>query len=110
MTPGKKETIPSQYDTKSSLYDLNIGGEKIVQVFDATSDPDVIEEFRPKTIREWEQYYGDKFRVYDPDGFDRTDPNLMTRTFTKAEFLKGLGGSTVSGVREVNALLKEHSL
>lgn len=43
-----------------------------------------------KTIREWEKEYYDDYEleILDPDGFDRTDPQLMTRKFSKDEFGK----------------------
>jgi len=46
-----------------------------------------------KTIPEWEEEF--KVSVLDPDGFDRKDPNLMKKKFTKEEFLDGLITSTI---------------
>lgn len=40
-----------------------------------------------RTIEEWGAITG--LRVVDPDGFDRTDPELWTRRFTEAEFQRG---------------------
>lgn len=39
------------------------------------------------TIQEWAALYG--FEVLDPDGFDRKDPHLMSRLFTKKEWAAG---------------------
>jgi hypothetical protein len=46
-----------------------------------------------KTIEEWSKEYG--IKVLDPDGFDRSDPNLMNEKFTKKEFEEGLWTSTI---------------
>lgn len=48
-------------------------------------------EFRA-TIRGWEILL-DK-HILDPDGFDRSDPDLMKRLFTRTEFYEGLKSST----------------
>jgi hypothetical protein len=45
-----------------------------------------------KTIKEWEPIFN--VEIYDPDGFDRTDPELYNRKFTKAEFEQGMLMST----------------
>ncbi len=49
-----------------------------------------------RTIDEWSQIYGVK--IIDPDGFDRNDPTLNERLFTKIEFEKGLIVSTMEVV------------
>ena len=41
-----------------------------------------------KTIEEWAVEYG--IEVLDPDGFDRSDPDLMNKKFTRDEFLDGI--------------------
>jgi len=46
-----------------------------------------------KTITEWEKETGVK--ILDPDGFDRSNPNLYDLEFTKEEFIKGVLGSTI---------------
>ena len=45
------------------------------------------------TIREWEKIKDVK--ILDPDGFNRNDPNLMSRTFTEKEFDDGMMLSTI---------------
>lgn len=40
-----------------------------------------------KNINEWAKEKG--YLILDPDGFDRTDPEVMTRLRTKEEFEKG---------------------
>jgi hypothetical protein len=49
-----------------------------------------------KTIGEWAKERG--IKVLDPDGFDRTRPDLWEMIFTEDEFEKGLMGSTIMGV------------
>lgn len=46
-----------------------------------------------KTISEWAALDG--IKVYDPDGFDRTDPLLWERKITKAEYDAGIMRCTV---------------
>ena len=41
-----------------------------------------------KTIDEWGKEF--KVMVIDPDGFDRTDPKLRERKFTREEFINGM--------------------
>ncbi len=41
-----------------------------------------------RTINEWEKEF--KVKIYDPDGFDRTDKDLYKQLFTKEEFQKGM--------------------
>ena len=48
---------------------------------------------KKKTIPEWEEVL--KVKILDPDGFDRTDPLLYERGFTKEEFEEGLVQSTI---------------
>lgn len=45
-----------------------------------------------KTIAEWERELN--VRVIDPDGFDRSDPDLYKRKFTSEEFRRGVMTST----------------
>lgn len=51
-----------------------------------------------RTIKEWDEIFG--IVVYDPDGFDRTDPYLYKRVFTEEEYLKGVQTSTCMFKRE----------
>ena len=46
-----------------------------------------------RTLDKWGKRYG--IEILDPDGFDRTDPKLMRRRFTKAEFTRGVGKCTI---------------
>lgn len=48
------------------------------------------------TIEEWGRLTG--IVVIEPDGFDRSDPKLMTRKFTHAEFIHGTMWSTCRSV------------
>ena len=41
--------------------------------------------FNHKTIRDWEKLAG--ITILDPDGFDRSDPFLYKRRFSKADFM-----------------------
>lgn len=50
---------------------------------------------RRHTIPEWEIITG--ISIIDPDGFDRKDPKLYERLFTREEFDKGLFRSTIIG-------------
>ena len=45
------------------------------------------------TIFEWEEITG--IKILDPDGFNRKDPKLYSRLFTKEEFEKGVIFSTI---------------
>ncbi len=58
-----------------------------------------------RTIDEWGEVFG--VRVLDPDGFDRTDPNLWERKFTKDEFFKGAVASTIMASKKENTLFSE---
>jgi hypothetical protein len=40
------------------------------------------------TIDEWCKRK--RVTIFDPDGFDRRDPNLYSRLFTEQEFMRGL--------------------
>ena len=51
-----------------------------------------------KTIDEWAVEY--KLKVMDPDGFDRKDPHLNTRRFTREEWEEGLPLCTIMMSRE----------
>lgn len=51
-----------------------------------------------KTIQEWTKEDG--YKILDPDGFDRTDPNLMTKKITKVEFNRGVSLCTVIGIND----------
>lgn len=46
-----------------------------------------------KSIRDWEKEYD--VRILDPDGFDRSAPELYNRLFTEKEFRDGLFLSTI---------------
>jgi uncharacterized phage protein (TIGR01671 family) len=46
-----------------------------------------------KTIGEWAKELG--IKILDPDGFCRTDPNLMTKLITKKEFERGILECTI---------------
>lgn len=49
-----------------------------------------------RTINGWEHYFSEyNLRVMDPDGFDRSDPDLMSKEFTMEEFMDGLYTSTI---------------
>lgn len=50
-----------------------------------------------KPLREWAEEYAQEkdITLYDPDGFDRTDPDIWDREYTRAEFERGLFASTV---------------
>jgi hypothetical protein len=56
-----------------------------------------------KTISEWEKETCNiggrksKVRILDPDGFDRRDPDLYKRLFTREEFEQGMIMSTIEG-------------
>ena len=41
-----------------------------------------------KTLKQWADMDG--IKILDPDGFDRTDPLLWERLFTRGEFNKGI--------------------
>ena len=46
-----------------------------------------------KTISQWEEIFN--VRIIDPDGFDRSDPKLRERKFTREEFEKGMMLSSI---------------
>lgn len=46
-----------------------------------------------RTIRQWEKLLD--VRVLDPDGFNRRDPHLYQRRFSRQQFLDGLTRSTI---------------
>lgn len=46
-----------------------------------------------RTLKDWSSLY--EVEILDPDGFDRNDPYLYTRTFTEQEFNDGLIRSTI---------------
>ena len=46
-----------------------------------------------KTISQWEEIFN--IRIIDPDGFDRSDPKLRERKFTREEFEKGMMLSSI---------------
>ncbi len=50
-----------------------------------------------KTLTEWSEEYG--FTLLDPDGFDRSDPDLRTRRFTREEWERGWPSCTIRCVR-----------
>jgi len=41
-----------------------------------------------KTLQEWADIDG--LIIYDPDGFDRSDPEIMSRKFTRQEYDAGI--------------------
>lgn len=47
------------------------------------------------TLNEWAAIDG--IKILDPDGFDRTDPNLYIRLFTREEFNQGIIRCTIMG-------------
>lgn len=49
-----------------------------------------------KTLTEWAKLKG--YRIIDPDGFDRSDPDLYDRLFSEKEFDDGLPYCTVEQV------------
>ena len=53
-----------------------------------------------KTIGEWEKIFN--VRIVDPDGFDRSDPKLRERKFTREEFEKGMMHSSILQKARVN--------
>lgn len=55
------------------------------------------EEVARKTLNEWAEEDG--IVILDPDGFDRKDPELMTRLFTYEEYRKGLYPCTIAIVK-----------
>lgn len=44
------------------------------------------------TIQEWSEIF--EMEVFDPDGFDRNDPNFEHNVYTKEKFLDGAMRST----------------
>ena len=65
--------------------------DKIDDFFDNLSKID--DSLSKKTIEEWSEEY--EIEILDPDGFDRSDPDLMNKKFTKKEFKEGLILSTI---------------
>ena len=49
-----------------------------------------------KTLQEWAKLDG--IKILDPDGFDRTDMQLMERKFTKEEYQAGIMMCTIEGL------------
>ena len=49
-----------------------------------------------KTLDEWATIHN--IKIIDPDGFDRSDPDLFKRQFSYSEFQKGILNCTVEGV------------
>lgn len=54
------------------------------------------------TIEEWEIIF--HIKIYDPDGFNRTNPNLYNEKFTFQEFLDGQAKSTQAPMSLVESL------
>jgi len=52
-------------------------------------------ESEKRTLQEWAD--GDYLIIVDPDGFDRSDPKLMTRQFTHKEYMQGIYRCSVMG-------------
>ncbi len=57
------------------------------------------------TIPEWEKIYDVK--IMDPDGFDRSNPNLMAELFTEDEFISGMLRSSIVGGKDFLNRVKE---
>lgn len=49
-----------------------------------------------RTIEEWSKKFG--IKILDPDGFDRKDPLLFKRKFTKKEFENNSMFSTIKTI------------
>jgi len=54
---------------------------------------DCIYNDKTKTIEDWSKEYG--IEMMDPDGFDRKDPELFNRKFTREQFNKAVGRCTI---------------
>lgn len=63
-------------------------------------------ETTKKTIGEWAAELG--YTVIDPDGFDRTDPEVMKKLISKEEFDKGLPLCTVQKIADPDFTLDDH--
>jgi hypothetical protein len=61
------------------------------QVLPTEDEDDSVERL---TIAGWNERYATEMQVYDPDGFDRSDPDLYLRLFTEAEWREGAMRST----------------
>lgn len=61
----------------------------------------MMEEEMRHTIDEWGEIF--QIQVRDPDGFDRKDPLLMSRTFNLEEFVKGAISSTIMAKKKNRA-------
>jgi len=48
----------------------------------------VVMKAETKTLQEWADIDG--LIIYDPDGFDRSDPEIMSRKFTRQEYDAGI--------------------
>ena len=51
-----------------------------------------------KSIIDWA--YDEGYKILDPDGFDRTEMDVMTKLRTKEEFDKGFGNCTIIGIKK----------
>ena len=54
-----------------------------------------------KNIQEWAKELG--YVILDPDGFDRSDPEVMTRLRTREEFDKGFLFCTIDKIKTHNS-------
>lgn len=110
---GKKSiTAHNSYSNPASLQLNNILGWTITPTGDFTlsSNNSAIYDFYKaelvfdnKTIKQWDEMSGQ--HILDPDGFDRTDPFLYERRFSKTEYIKGTMNSTIQiNDREKNVL------
>lgn len=61
----------------------------------------MMEDEMRHTIEEWGDFF--QIQVRDPDGFDRKDPLLMSRTFNLEEFVKGAISSTIMAKKKNRA-------
>ena len=52
-------------------------------------------EPQTRTLREWDDMRIDGQAIMDPDGFDRKDPQMWERRYTREEFLERRARCTV---------------
>lgn len=55
---------------------------------------------KTKTLQEWAAEFN--LLIIDPDGYDRSDPNLLTKQFTKEEFMTGIFKCTVTSLEDTS--------
>lgn len=76
------------------LFDLRLCNHRELECDDCPSFLEYKDDQTEKhTIKEWSNLTG--IVVLDPDGFDRTDPKLNEKLFTKEEFINGIHKSTI---------------